>query len=528
MAGWLAAVSVALAQTGSPAGGTPAGKNKTLSPYYPTASTVDWSGESDTLPELLPPPPTRMNTPPAPPAAQSPIRQASAVQPPPMSPPGTPAPPPVVTPTAPPPPATTPVVPAAPSPSAAQTPNGHPALPPTVSGTGPSCSTGNCAQSWTCNPFQCCPPCGPNGRVWASAELLLWWTKGMYIPPLVTASPAGTPRALAGVLGAPTTRILMGDERINDDMQPGLRVRAGMWLDDCQLCGIEGSYFFLNPSTDRSFDCLDAPVLARPFFDVNPGVPNPLVAGAVGFAAPNSQLVCFPGVLNGTVTVRADTDFYGFDANARKNLCCDCCYRIDLLAGYRYLNLTDRLTIDEDLQVISAANPAIPLGTTFQVHDQFDVENSFNGGQVGVAAERRRGRWYIAGRTLVALGNTHSEVTISGFTRATPPGGTPMLNAGGLLTQPTNIGRYERDHFAVVYDSQAILGYQVTDGIRAFISYSYLYWNNVMRAGDQIDLVVNSSQIPPGTLVGAARPVFIGRDSDFWAQGVSFGLEVRY
>jgi hypothetical protein len=102
------------------------------------------------------------------------------------------------------------------------------------------------------------------------------------------------------------------------------------------------------------------------------------------------------------------------------------------------------------------------------------------------------------------------------------------VNAGGLLTQATNIGRFEDDHFSFVYDSQAIIGYQVTDGIRAFVSYSYLWWTNVARAGDQIDLVVNSSQIPPGTLTGAARPVFVRHDSDFWAQGISFGLEVRY
>ena len=43
MAGWLAAASVAVAQSGPPAGSPPAVKGKTLSPYYATASTVDWS-----------------------------------------------------------------------------------------------------------------------------------------------------------------------------------------------------------------------------------------------------------------------------------------------------------------------------------------------------------------------------------------------------------------------------------------------------------------------------------------------------
>jgi len=351
----------------------------------------------------------------------------------------------------------------------------------------------------------------------------------MNLPALVTSSPSGTPRALAGVLGAPTTRVLFGDEKIDDDMRAGFRVRAGFWLDECQTCGLEGSYFFVGPpTTNKTFSCLDAPVLARPFVDVNPGVPSPFGAAVAGFGSPNSELVCFPGVLNGTVNVDARTEFWGFDANVRKNLWCCCDHRVDVLVGYRYLRLEDRLNITENLIVLSAANPAIPLGTTFVVQDRFGTTNDFNGGQIGVAGERRSGPWVLSGRTLVALGNTHSEVTIAGATTATTPGGAIMTNGGGLLTQPTNIGTFTSDRFAVVYESQASIGYQVTDGIRAFVSYSFLYWSNVSRAGDQIDLVVNSSQIPPGTLTGAPRPTFVRRDTDFWAQGVSFGVEVRY
>jgi hypothetical protein len=140
----------------------------------------------------------------------------------------------------------------------------------------------------------------------------------------------------------------------------------------------------------------------------------------------------------------------------------------------------------------------------------------------------RSGRWFLGGRNLVALGNTHSQVEISGATRVTTPGGASTINAGGLLTQPTNIGTYDSDRFAVVYEAETMIGYQVTDGIRAFVSYSFLYWSNVARAGDQIDLVVNSSQIPPGSLTGSARPTFQRKDTDFWAQGVGFGLEMRY
>ena len=33
-------------------------------------------------------------------------------------------------------------------------------------------------------------PCGPCGRVWASAEYLVWWIRDMNLPPLVTTGPA--------------------------------------------------------------------------------------------------------------------------------------------------------------------------------------------------------------------------------------------------------------------------------------------------------------------------------------------------
>src|SRR5262249_12281711 len=50
-------------------------------------------------------------------------------------------------------------------------------------------------------------------RFWFRGEYLLWWIKESPVPALVTTSPPGTPRSLAGVLGAPGTSILFdGDE----------------------------------------------------------------------------------------------------------------------------------------------------------------------------------------------------------------------------------------------------------------------------------------------------------------------------
>src|SRR4051794_33078055 len=46
----------------------------------------------------------------------------------------------------------------------------------------------------------CADPCGAGGY-WASADLLLGWMSSTPLPTLVTTSPAGTAKAIAGVPG---------------------------------------------------------------------------------------------------------------------------------------------------------------------------------------------------------------------------------------------------------------------------------------------------------------------------------------
>ena len=57
---------------------------------------------------------------------------------------------------------------------------------------------------------------------------------------------------------------------------------------------------------------------------------------------------------------------------------------------------------------------------------------------------------------------------IVGSTVVAQPGLAPEVNVGGLLAQPTNIGRFTDDKFAVVPELGVTLGYQVTDNIQVF------------------------------------------------------------
>jgi hypothetical protein len=358
-------------------------------------------------------------------------------------------------------------------------------------------------------------PSGPAWRFWASGEYLLWWIRDSHLPPLVTASPP----ASAGILGGPGTVSLFGGRTDNEERSGG-RFRAGYWLDSQQTFGIEGGYFFLG-SRSVNFTAGSAgagsAVIGRPFFNVITG-------------AEDAELVSVPGVLTGTVAVNLSSRLQGAELNGVCNLCCGCRGRVDLLAGFRYLELTEGLGVTENLTVV----PGVPVlgGTAFQVHDQFNTRNRFYGGQIGARAEFWRGGLFVNVRGMVALGNTEQVVDVAGSTVIAPPGQVPTVANGGLLAQATNSGHFTRDQFAVVPEVGINVGYQVTQHLRAFVGYSFLYWSNVVRPGDQIDRAVNPTQLPLSTaaplLTGPARPAPVLRDTDFWAQGISLGVEFRY
>ncbi len=113
--------------------------------------------------------------------------------------------------------------------------------------------------------------------VWVQAEGLVWWLKGNRLPALVTTSPNGTPRAQAGVLGAPGTNVLFGDERVDGEAHGGFRtamgVRLGHWFDCLMDSELEFDYFWLGDgqsSGDFYAGSLGDPILARPFYNAAP------------------------------------------------------------------------------------------------------------------------------------------------------------------------------------------------------------------------------------------------------------------
>ena len=402
--------------------------------------------------------------------------------------------------------------PALPAPNAAAAPVGPVAAAPQAGACAPACDA--CAPSC----LSCL--CGPPGRLWVSAEWLYWASSGNPLPPLVTTSPPGTPLSSAGVIGAgPTTFTLFGDRRVDGEMRSGFRTQAVYWLDECQRCGLYGDFFFLGRARSSFAAAAPAgsPVLARPFINALTGLPD-------------AELVSFPGVLAGGVAAESYTDVIGGGGGFIKNLCCNPCVgRLDLTLGYRYVGITDDLTISETLTAREGS--AAPVGTTFQIRDHFRARNHFHGPVVGLSGERRADRLFVAGWASVALGVSHQVLTVDGSTVVTDPTGAVVTTApGGLLTQPSNIGTFERNRFAVVPEAGVRVGYQVTPRLRAYVGYTFLYMSSVTRTGDMIDPRVNPNQFAPlvGPAAGPALPAFDPPTRGFWTQGVSVGAQLLF
>jgi hypothetical protein len=353
-------------------------------------------------------------------------------------------------------------------------------------------------------------------RLYLRAEYLLWWAKDDHVPPLVS---SGTPDD-QGILGRPSTRVLFGGDGLDQDPRSGGRFTAGYFLDDCGDKFFEVSGFFLGQRSAR-FTASSAmnPVLARPFFNLNGG-------------AGSSQIVASPGVSTGSISVNAPSNLWGLQANLGCNLCCGCNYAVRLLGGFRYLDLDESLTVTENIQGLAGAPPPF-TNASVSVFDRFATHNQFYGGQAGLEGRYRVGRWSLDGRITLALGGTHQSLTIDGMETLVAPDGTVRMFRGGLLALPSNIGHFSQNRFSVVPEVGINLGYQLTDRVRAFAGYNFLYWSNVVRPGEQIDPVLDITQIPnfapPGTpSAGQNRPRVSFKESDFWAQGLTFGLEFTY
>jgi hypothetical protein len=352
-------------------------------------------------------------------------------------------------------------------------------------------------------------------RYWVGVDYLLWWTKGDRLPPLIT---SGSPSdAVPGALGQPGTQVLFGGD-YDSRVRSGVRVRGGYWFTPDQTFGMDATFFFLGGQSASFDDSSNGiPVLTRPFFNINTGHED-------------AFFVAFPGHQSGEIAAALSTRLWGADLDLRGMLCRGASYQVNLLGGFRFLALHDSLALKENDTFLPQTNSDPFVWAT--TADRFHTSNQFYGGQIGGDVMWSRGRFFIDVLGKVALGVSVEHTGIDGWTAFNSSLGQNGLIGAGQLALPSNIGGFSQSRFAVVPEAGINFGYAVTRHIRLTFGYTLLYWSDVFRAGDQVDRGLNPTQLAAllgrGSQTGPARPNFTFQNTDFWAQGLNFGLQFRY
>lgn len=367
----------------------------------------------------------------------------------------------------------------------------------------------DCGETGTCVPA-CCPPLTLANRLSVQADYLLWWSDGYEVPALVTTALPGTPVGTAGVLNEPNTRTLLGGGQLDSDAQSGGRIRLNYWFDTCRRLGVEATYLGVGKgSTTFHAASPETLILARPYYDT-------------AAQAEAAMMVAHPNLLTGSIFAKSATEFQAVEVLFRRALMRRCGTAVDFVAGWRTAKLDESLMINHQSEWIATQGPIVP-GTTKAVYDLFDTQNQFHGAELGILVQTCQGPWSLDLIGKLGLGNTRSEVFVDGRTTSVVPGAGSAIFAGGLLAQETNMGRYARNDFSVMPEVGVTLGYDITCRLRFKFGYRLLYWSEAARPGDQIDRRV--SQLPPEAPSGQQRPEFRLLTSDYWIQGMNFGLE---
>jgi hypothetical protein len=367
------------------------------------------------------------------------------------------------------------------------------------------------------------PEPGPE-KIWLSLDYLLWWVRsGPLNAPLVT---TGSPLdAIPGALGQPHTRVLFGNQPLNFGALSGLRLGGG-----CDLgswWALEGNYFALERAATGfrlSSNANGNPVIARPVFDNQAGMPS-------------AYADALPGVFTGGIDVSARSHLLGFELNLATKVYRGPSVSFDFLAGFRTLELNEDVTIQDS---VAAINPGVLTFTgmpadppdSLTILDRFHVYNRFYGGQVGGRLEWHGDRLTLGVVGKLALGASQQLALVDGATNLISAGNPSTPNVGGILAQPTNIRRFYQTNTGVVPEFGVNAGYWLTPNVRLGCGYEFLYWNRVSRPGEMIDTTVNPGLVPRdpnfGNGLGAPRPAFQLRPSDFWAQGFHVGVMFQY
>lgn len=373
-----------------------------------------------------------------------------------------------------------------------------------------------------CNEIYCTSQIDNNqffNKFWMDLEYLYWKVKDSPAPvPLVYKTPAN---AVFSDLGDPGTSIVMGGRDIPNHWQSGARFSLGC-IFDCHKCyGVEASYFFLpNNSytqTVSSDGSIGSESLRIPFFNV-----ITLKNDSTGLA--------LPGVFSGTANLKLENKMQGVEFNVLARYSDYYSMRVTALGGLRYWNFKEDLTFDTSSPYV------IPPFDTYQTKDQFNTENNFYGGQIGLLFAYNCGRFFLDAKGKFAVGAICGRVLIDGYLLTNDYNNFMAVQkfTGGYFALPTDIGKHYSTKLSVLPEINFNFGYELTDNMQIKLGYSCIYVTKVLWATQQIDKDINKTQAttytnsPVVNLVGQPRPETLLKTADLWIQGLNVSFIVEF
>ncbi|TWT82040.1 hypothetical protein CA13_34950 [Planctomycetes bacterium CA13] len=342
--------------------------------------------------------------------------------------------------------------------------------------------------------------CGSD--TWAVSEFLMWFAPDRDMPALVTMGPAGV------IPFESVSQTVFGDD-INGDMSVGFRGDYGKYVS--KNIGIGGRFWMMTENEDSYYASGNGtgPSIGRPFF--NTDIPSEDVILVNG---PNVLGAVFSGEVQGESTL----NMLGAEAYARINLGCSSTHKLELIGGYSHFNIDDELWMSST----SVQTTGVGAGTITRFRDDFEMENRFDGGQIGFEMSAKRGRWTARSLTKVHLGNMNQHANIRGTTTR-GPAGSLVSGVGGALPFDGYVDE-ERDVFAFIPEANFKLGYQFRNNVALSVGYSFLYFDNVAQVGDVINPLLDGPSLADPVQFGGQPFKF--DDSSLWVQGIDLGVVI--
>lgn len=357
---------------------------------------------------------------------------------------------------------------------------------------------------------------------WGGADYTMWWFRKspLAVPLVVTTSSAPGPGV--NILGVdPNARVILGPQQVEQNLRDGGRAWLGFWFGGDSSLGLEVVGLWIESPSERMgvhSETTGVPFYSRPI--VMPG------------GVPGVYDISYPGAVHGSFIVQnhqlvrgLETNFIVFGGGDHR-----CAF--ELLAGARFLELDEQLDLHYSVNNLVAfpafGGQLLAPGVTVHALDSYRALNQFYGGQLGGRVESNLGRLSLAFSGKIAMGVNDMTLRVEGLTSRSD---SATIYPAGILANAANVGRFHDSRFAYVPEGQFSVGWWFTPNLRLKVGYNVLYISDVIRPGSQISNAVNPAAVPVDPVYGSSpitrtAPQFLR--TDFWAEGITFGIDFRY